>query len=113
VSVAGPYRATNISVGRMAAPDVDVEVQQTGCDVSVTIPNYGSLQCTAQAPGALPRLASCTVHVDSCRLLQGYPTTLNDDGTVFSHSILGRFGLNCDGTSSGGTQIFGVTLTPR
>lgn len=98
----------------MPVPDVDVEVVQTGCDVSVAIPGYGSLQCTAQPVGATPRLASCRSYLDWCpTIVSGLTGRLVDDGTKFTHEIWGRFGPNCDGSSVGGTMVFAVTLTPR
>src|SRR5690349_16138098 len=57
VSVAGRYLASGtITDEAGAVMDEYVDIQQANCDVNAVVPNFGSLPCTAEAPGILPRL---------------------------------------------------------
>lgn len=106
VSVAGRYLASHGSV-----VDQPVDVQQTNCDVSAVVPGFGSVTCTAAAPGVAPRLQSCSLHVDQCTAMTDFPAVTEDDGRAFSFEVWTRW-TQCHGTTSGGTLVFALDLVP-
>ena len=106
VTLSGRYLAT---AGTVVNEPVDV--RQLNCDVSAVVPGFGSVTCTAQPRGVMPRLTSCSLHVDECTVTRDYPATLEDDGTSFDITALTRWSA-CHGNSAGGTLLFALKLQP-
>lgn len=79
--------------------------------MSAVIPGFGSFTCVAQAPGSVPRIASCIVHVDACPLSPDFRSAPADDGRTFDFSLWTRWSA-CHGNSGGGTLVFTLTLAP-
>lgn len=113
MSVAGRYLASEIYAGRVTIEDQLIEVQQTDCHVNAVVPNFGSLECTAQAPGTLPRVDGCVLHVGAwCPLAPEQGVPASDDGSSIRLEVYSRWSA-CHGNSNGGTIVFGMTLTPN